>query len=61
MYNSLSNHIEMKRPYQHPLTQKVLFAGNTDTLNFTNLTDLSNAGNPGDSSVIPAPSRSKEL
>ncbi len=35
------------KPYIIPRTEKVIFCGNTDTLNFSNLTDATNAGNPG--------------
>ncbi len=35
------------KTYITPHTEKVVFVGNTDTLNFSNLTDATNAGNPG--------------
>ncbi|MBR1922946.1 MAG: hypothetical protein IJ838_04265 [Paludibacteraceae bacterium] len=53
----------MKRPYQIPLTQKVLFVGNTDTLKFSDITTLSGPGDPSAAPqrLVPVGNKSTEL
>lgn len=55
--------IDMKRPYQIPLTQKVLFVGNTDTLKFSDITTLSGPGDPSAAPqrLVPVGNKSTEL
>ena len=36
----------MLLPYQSPRTERVIFVGNTDTLDFTGITELSGPGDP---------------